>query len=59
MTIHTSSRPGPTYHGDRSPLTRLYAEQARLHLQLIGSRPTPDLLRQIARVEARLAEGGR
>ena len=59
MAIHTSSRPGPTYMGDRSPLGSLYSEQARLHLELIGSRPTPDLLRQIARVEARLAEGGR
>jgi hypothetical protein len=43
--------------GDRSPLGDLYAEEARLHLQLCTGRPSPDLLRRIARVEALLNRG--
>lgn len=45
--------------GDRSPLTALYTREAELHLQLIRSRPTPALLREIAAVQARLNRGAR
>ena len=57
MTIHTR-QPLPTPPGDRSALTGLYSEQAALHLRLVRARPTPELLRRIARVEAALARGG-
>ena len=43
---------------DRSPLSALHTEQARLHLQLCAGRPSPELLRRIARVEAAIMRGG-
>ena len=58
VRTRTSQPPYGDYPGDRSPLSRLYEEQLRLHLALCAGRPTPDLLRRIARVEAAIARGG-
>ena len=56
MATHTQ-RPLPTLPGDRS-LTDWYTEQDHLHMRLVRSRPTPELLRRIARCEAAIMRGG-
>jgi hypothetical protein len=58
MTQHTTQQPQQAYPADRSPLSRLYDEQIRLHLLYCAGRPSPHLLRQMARVEAAIASGG-
>jgi hypothetical protein len=58
MAHHPTQCPLPAPIGDRSPLTRLFSEQAALHLEWCTTRPTPDLLRRMARVEAAIAAGG-
>ena len=57
MATHTTRLPVQNYPGDKTDLTRLLREQAALHLQLVRSRATPALLREIASVEARLNRG--
>ena len=42
---------------DRSLVSAVFSEEARLHLLLVRSKPTPALLREVARVHA-LLEGG-
>jgi hypothetical protein len=59
MAQHSTQRPQQAYPGDRTSTTSLYSLEARLHLELIRTGPTPTLLREVALVNARLNGGER